>query len=158
MIVRRMRRLPLLGLLGAVACVSGTLRPVAPAAEFAVDASPPNAMEAMLSAVTLQGLPLRLEDRVAGVVETEYTDLGQYYQQELSQFPLAERLVRFRLIVVPAETGYGSTVAIEARYSPFMTNAENLGRRGERALPRDHPGMRLVLELQTTITERTRGQ
>lgn len=152
-----MTRLGLLGLLGAAACVSGALRPVAPAAEFAVDASPPNALAAALGAVTAQGLPLRLIDDVAGTVETDYTDLAQYYP-ETTQFPQAERLIRFRLIVVPAETGYGSTVAIEARYSPFMTNAGGVERRRERAIPRDHPGMLMVQELQTVITERTRGR
>jgi len=148
-----MKRLALVGLLGAAACVSGTLRPVRPGAEFQVDASPPAALEVALGAVTALGLPLRLHDPEAGVVETNYTDIVQYYP-EASQFPLGERLVRFRLIVVLADTGYGSTVAIEARYSPFMTGGDDTSRNRERAIPRDHPAMEMVRELQAAITTR----
>ena len=150
-----MIRYALLGALGAAACVSGTLRPVAPAAEFAVEGSPPRALDAVLSAVTSQGLSLRLHDPVAGVVETDYADIGEFYPNS-AQFPQAERLVRFRVIVIPAETGYGSQVAIEARYSPFAVGG-SIERRRERAVPRDHPAMQLVAALQEAITERARG-
>lgn len=144
-------------LFGAVACVSGTPRPVPPAAEFQVQAGPPEALNAALGAVTAQGLPLRIHDPAAGVLETNYTDLVQYYP-EAATFPQSERLLRFRISVVPSEVGYGSTVAIEARYSPFVTGGAEFSTRRERAIPRDHPGMMLVRELQRDITERAQGR
>lgn len=150
-----MIRRALMGALGAAACVSGALRPVSPATEFAVDATPARALDAALGAVTGLGLPLRLHDPAAGVLETDYVDLGQFDPNSM-QFPQAERLVRFRVIVVPAETGYGSHVVIEARYSPFATG-RGIERRRERAVPADHPAMRLVADLEEAITERAQG-
>jgi hypothetical protein len=68
-------------------------------------------------------------------------------------FSRAERLVRFRIVVIPADQGYGSRVAIEARYSPFMTGGE-IDRRRERAVPGDHPAMEMVTDLKEAITTR----
>lgn len=144
-------------LLGLAACVSGTPRPVPPAAEFQVDASPANALASALAAVTAQGLPLRAHDPARGVVETNYTDVAEYIQAA-RQFPPAERAVRFRIAVVPAQTGYGSMVAIEARYSPFLGGGTDVSVRRERPIPRDHPAMELVRELEQYITEHAGGR
>ncbi|MEX0690951.1 MAG: hypothetical protein WD934_09870 [Gemmatimonadales bacterium] len=152
-----MRRIGWVAMLGLAACVSGTPRPVPPATEFQVDASPANALAIALDAVTAQGFPLRAHDPVRGVVETNYTDIAQYVQAA-NQFPPAERTVRFRIVVVPAETGYGSRIAIEARYSPFLGGGADISARRERPIPRDHPAMELVRELERYITERAVGR
>lgn len=150
-----MRPAVALVLAGLAACVTGTPRPLPPSADFPVDAAPAGTVAAVLRAVSDQGLPLQRHDDVRGEVETSYVDIAEY-QPSASMLERAERLVRFRIMVVPAETGYGSRVVIEARYSPFAATGQ-IERRRERAVPRDHPAMQLVRELEEAITDHARS-
>lgn len=147
------------GLLAAaacgLACASGTPRPVAPAAEEVVAATMGVTHAAAVRAVTDLGLPLRWTDAAGGVVETDYVDVSTY-RPETVQYPPAERTVRFRLVIAPDPSNPASRLTVFAVYSPFRAGLTNV-RRGERAIPRDHPGMDLVRRMVAAIRRIAEG-
>lgn len=130
-------------------------RAIRPVAEEVFQASPRVTWTAALQAVTDEGLPLRTSDIDAGQVETEYVDVTSY-QPEASQYPLAERLVRFRVLVAIDPEGDGSRLGVLGIYSPFSTGLSNT-RRSERAIPRDHPAMEIVRSIVRRVREQIEG-
>ncbi len=141
---------------GTVACVSSRQRPLRPAAEEVVDASVRLAWTAALQAVTDQGLPLRLSDPETRTIETDLVDIAEY-RPEATQYPYAERLVRFRVLVIVDPESDGARVLFFAMYSPFQTGLSNT-RRNEREIPRDHPAMRLIREMASKVRKTIEGE
>lgn len=149
-----------LGVLAATALVAGCIRPgtrvVPPVAEEVMAADVAQTHRAAVGAVTDLGLPLRLADPIGGVVETDYVDIATY-QPQAGVYPMAERLVRFRIVAVPHEAGLtASRLAVYALYAPFRTSV-GTSRQGERAIPRDHPGMELVRRIVADVRKATGG-
>lgn len=140
---------------GAVACASSGPRPLRPAAEEVVDASARLAWTAALQAVTDQGLPLRLSDPDTRTIETDLVDVAEY-RPEANQYPYAERLVRFRVLVTVDPEGEGARVLFFGIYSPFQTGLANT-RRNEREIPRDHPAMRLIRDMASKVRKTIEG-
>jgi hypothetical protein len=128
---------------------------VAPAAEEVVPARPGVVHAAALSAVTDLGLPLRLVDAAAGVVETDYVDILAF-RPDATQYSPPERLVRFRIVVAAHESGPASRLTVYGLYAPFRTGLSNV-RRGERAIPRDHPAMDLVRRMVQHVQKSAGG-
>jgi hypothetical protein len=126
-------------------------RPIAAAAEEVVDASVRVAFAASLQAVTDQGLPLRNADPTALLIETDYVDVTTY-RPETSQYPDRERLVRFRVQMAVDPEGSGTRIAFFGIYNPFRSGLSNT-RRGERAVPRDHPAAALIREIARKVLE-----
>jgi hypothetical protein len=147
------RRLLAAGLL-ALGCRSGGPRPIRPAAEEVVAARATLVHPATIRAVTDLGLPLRFTDASAGIVETDYVDISGY-RQDAVQYPIAERLVRLRIVVVPHEEAPASRLTVYALYSPFRAGTDE--RRSERAVPRDHPAMDLVRRIVEQVRKMTEG-
>ena len=135
----------------SVACVRSGPRPIAAAAEEVVDASARVAFAASLQALTDQGLPLRNTDPTALAIETDYVDVTSY-RPEASQYPGAERLVRFRVQIAIDTEGSGTRIAFFGIYNPFRSGLSNT-RRGERAVPRDHPAADLLREIARKVLE-----
>jgi hypothetical protein len=82
------------------------------------------AWTAALQAVTNKGLPLRISDLDAGIIE-----------------------------VVAIDTlGAGTRVIVQGIYRPFFTGVGG-SERGERAIPRDHPAMDVVREVVAEVTK-----
>jgi hypothetical protein len=148
------RRLLAAGLL-VLGCRSSGPRPVRPAAEEVVAARVSLVHPAAIRAVTDQGLPLRFTDAAAGIVETDYVDIATY-RQDAIQYPSAERLVRLRIVVTPHEESPASRLTVYALYSPFRAGLTD-ERRGERAVPRDHPAMDLVRRIVEQVRKMTEG-
>jgi len=149
-----------LRVLAATALVAGCVRPgtrvLPPVAEEVMAADVAQTHRAALRAVTDLGLPLRLADPVGGVVETDYVDIATY-QPQAGVYPVAERLVRYRIVAGPHEAGSAaSRLAVYALYSPFRTSI-GTSRQGERAIPRDHPGMELVRRIVADVRKATGG-
>jgi hypothetical protein len=146
-------------LLAAVAlglgCTSATPRPVPAAAEEVVSGPPAVVHAAAVRAVTDLGLQLRYTDAAAGIVETDYVDMIQF-RPDAGQYPAAERLVRLRINVTPHEAAPASRLAVYAVYAPFRTGLSNV-RRGERAIPKDHPGMDLVRRIVEQVRKSAEG-
>jgi hypothetical protein len=146
-------------LLAAVAlglgCTSAKPRPVPAAAEEVVSAPPAVSYAAALKALTDLGLPLRSADQAGGVIETEYVDIIQY-RQDAGQYPMTERLVRLRVNVTAHEAAPASRLAVYAVYAPFRSGLSE-GRRGERAIPKDHPGMDLVRRIVGQVRKSAEG-
>jgi hypothetical protein len=120
-------------------------------AEEVVRASPRVAWTAALQAVTNKGLPLRISDLNAGIIETDYVDIVTYVPTA-NQYPTAERLVRFRVVVAIDTLGAGTRVIVQGIYRPFFTGVGG-SERGERAIPRDHPAMDVVREVVAEVTK-----
>jgi hypothetical protein len=106
-------------------------------------------------AVTDLGLSLRYLDEPTGVVETDYVDILTY-RPDATQYSVPERLVRFRIVVTPDTSGPASRLTVFGLYAPFRTGLSNV-RRGERAIPRDHPGMDLVRRMVQRIQKNAGG-
>lgn len=150
-----MRAGPLIALAVCAACVTSGTRTIRPVAEELIQASERVTLTAALQAITDQGLPLRESNPDAGVIETEYVDIASYYR-EATQYPFAERIVRFRVFVTDDPQSGDTRLAIQGIYSPFSTGLSNT-RRNERAIPRDHPAMQLVRSLVDHIREIAEG-
>lgn len=140
---------------GSVACASSGLRPLRPAAEEVVDASARLAWTAALQAITDLGLPLRLSDPETRIIETDLVDIAKY-RPEATQYPYAERLVRFRVLVTVDPDGPGARVLFFGLYSPFQTGLSNT-RRNEREIPRNHPAMRLIRDMASKVRKTIEG-
>jgi len=140
---------------GSVACVSSGPRPLRPAAEEVVDASARLAWTAALQAVTDQGLPIRLSDPENRTIETDLVDVAEY-RQEAMQYPYAERIVRFRILVTVDSESDDARVLFFGMYSPFQTGLSN-ARRNEREIPRDHPAMRLIRDMASQVRKTIEG-
>lgn len=149
------RALVILLAAGSAACGSSGPRPLRPAAEEVVDASARLAWTAALQAVTDQGLPLRLSDLETRIIETDLVDIAEY-RPEARQYPYAERLVRFRILVAVDPEGEGARVLFFGLYSPFQTGLSNT-RRNEREIPRDHPAMRLIRDMAAKVRKTIEG-
>jgi hypothetical protein len=149
------RRGLLAALVLGLACSSGKPRPVAPAAEEIIAARPGIVHAAALSAVTDLGLPLRFMDPAGGVIETDYVDIITY-RRDATQYSAPERLVRFRIVVMAHESTPASRFTVYGLYSPFRTGLSNT-RRGERAIPRDHPAMDLVRRMVQSVQKSAGG-
>jgi hypothetical protein len=139
----------------ALGCYSGKPRPVPPVAEEIVAARVSVTHAAAVRAVTDLGLPLRFADEATGAIETDYVDVTTY-RPDAAQYPAPERHVRFRIVVAPHEDAPASRLTVFALYSPYRTGLSNV-RRGERALPRDHPGMDLVRRIVTQVQKSAGG-
>lgn len=148
------RRLTVAVVLG-LGCATGRTRSVPPAAEEVIAATSGVTHAAVVRAVTDLGLPLRLTDAVAGVVETDYVDVSSYEPDAVS-YPAGERRVRFRVLVAPDETDPASRLTVFAVYTPFRTGLSNV-RRGERAIPSDHPAMDLVRRVVEEVRKIAEG-
>jgi hypothetical protein len=125
-------------------------RAIKPAIEEHVAATPAAVFQAAVKAVTDQGLPLREADPVQRVVQTNYVDIQTFDPLGAAQYPVAERLVRFRILVATDPQGPGSVVALVAVYAPFRTGFST-SERNERAIPRDHPGMKVARDIWADI-------
>lgn len=133
--------------LAAGACYhTGAPKPIAPVIDEVLPATPDVVFAAALKAVGDEGLPMRLHEDARGVIETEYVDIASYAPIEASQYPLTERLVRFRIVVVPNPQGPGTRFSIIAMYQPFRTGYSD-SERNARSIPRDHPGMVVARKL-----------
>jgi len=121
-----------------------------------VRASPRVAWTAALQAVTNKGLPLRISDLDAGLIETDYFDIMAYVP-EANQYPTGERLVRFRVLVAIDSLGVGTRVIVQCIYRPFFTGVGG-SKRGERGVPRDHPAMDLVRDIVAEVTKLNRRE
>lgn len=152
----RQQALLLLLAAGSVTCTSSRPRPLQPAAEEVVDASARLAWTAALQAVTDAGLPLRRSDRQTQIIETDLVDIASY-RQAAEQYPYGERLVRFRVLVMAGPEGEGTRIVFFGIYNPFQTGLSNT-RRGERAIPRDHPAMDLVRDMVKRVREILEGE
>ena len=141
--------------LTALGCARIRQAPLAPAAQAVVPASVSVTFVAARQAIVNLGLPLQQADQATGFLETNYVDVATF-QPEASQYPPAERAVRYRIVVTPNAEGPGSRVAIYAVYIPFA-NAMGDTKRNERAIPRDHPGMELVRRMMDDIKKVTGG-
>ncbi|MDH3496462.1 MAG: hypothetical protein OER21_06850 [Gemmatimonadota bacterium] len=139
------------------ACVRTGARPVAPVLEEVIRGRPAVTFAAALQAVTDKGLPLRQSDLDAGLIETNYVDLASYDPLGAGDYPVAERQVRFRLVIAPDTASIGSRVAIFVVYTPFRTGIST-SERNERAIPRDHPGMAIARELRDRTKRSVEGQ
>jgi len=128
--------------LAVCGCVTSGSQNIRPIAEEVIEASQRVLWTASLRALTNQGLPLRFSDPDEGIIETEYVDISQF-QQAAAQYPSAERLVRFRFLLREDPEGEGTVLAVQGIYSPFRSGLSNT-RRGERAVPRDHPAAGLI--------------
>jgi hypothetical protein len=127
-----------------------------PAAEEVTAASVSRTYAAALRAVTDLGLPLRMADQAGGVIETDYVDIAAY-DPLAQQYPAPERLVRFRVLSLPHDAGpESSRLTVFAIYAPFR-EARGTSRQGERAIPRDHPGMDLVRRMVADVRRATGG-
>jgi hypothetical protein len=131
-------------------CVKGGPRPVKPSLEEGFPSSTTVVYQAVLKAVTDQGLPLREADAANRVIETSYVDMAQFYPIESSVYPQTERQVRFRVVVAPSPEATGSVVAIFGLYAPFRSGYST-SERNEREIPRDHPGMTLIRKMRDAI-------
>lgn len=151
-----MNRLVLAAAALGLACSSGRSRPIAPSAEEVVAARPAVVHAAAVGAITDLGLPLRFLDESAGIIETDYVDILMF-RPDATQYTPAERLVRFRIAVAAHESGPASRLTVFALYAPFRTGLSNV-RRGERAIPRDHPGMDLVRRMVQRVQKSAGGQ
>jgi hypothetical protein len=137
----------------AVACVgSRGTKTLQPSAEEAIPASPSVTFQAAVKAVTDQGLPLRDAQPSTRVIQTDYVDILSFDPMGAAQYPTSERLVRFRVIVGPNPEGAGSVVAIYGIYAPFRTGF-GTSDRNERAIPRDHPAMRIVRRIRDDVAK-----
>jgi len=108
--------------------------------------------QAALEAVTNQGLPLREADLSTRAIQTDYVDVASFEPLGASQYPAAERMVRFRVLVGPNPQGPGSVVAIFGIYAPFRLGIST-SERNERAIPHDHPAMSLVHRIRDDIAK-----
>ncbi len=148
-----MRRI-LVVTLFAAACVKGGPRPLRPAVEVKIKATPNVTYAAVLEAVADRGLPLLKTDKDLHLIETSYFDISTYLP-EAQSYPNSERLVRYRIFVVEDTLTGGSDLAAVSIYSPFtIGSTRGTTRRDERATPKDHPAVKLVQE----IVDRTRLQ
>jgi hypothetical protein len=139
--------LALLALFTAGACVhSSPPKPIAPVIDEVLPATPDVVFAAALKAVEDEGLPMRLHEDARGVIETEYVDVASYAPLAASQYPLTERLVRFRIVAVQNPQGPGTRFSIVAMYQPFRTGYSD-SERNARSIPRDHPGMVVARKL-----------
>jgi hypothetical protein len=111
---------------------------------------------AAVRAVTDLGLQLRFTDAAAGIIETDYVDMTQF-RPDAGQYPPAERLVRLRINVTAHEASPASRLAVFAVYAPFRTGLSDV-RRGERAIPKDHPGMDLVRRIVEQVRKSAEGR
>ncbi|HET7039565.1 MAG TPA: hypothetical protein VFH97_06740 [Gemmatimonadales bacterium] len=148
------RRLLAAGVL-VLGCRTGGPRPLRPAAEEVVSARASLVHPAAIRAVTDQGIPLRFTDPAAGVVETDYVDISTF-RQDAIQYPAAERLIRLRIVVTPHEESPASRLTVYAIYAPFRNSLGDV-RRGERAVPPDHPAMDLVRRIVEQVRKTTEG-
>lgn len=134
-------------LISVAACVRPGSLSITPAVEEKLDASFRLTHASALQALSDQGLPLRIADAARGVIETDYFDIVTY-RADASAYPRSERLVRLRVIVAADSVTRGSTLAIQAIYSPFSTGTGRaVTRRDERATPRDHPANVLARQI-----------
>jgi len=130
-------------------CTSSAPRPISPAAEEILASTVAETHAAAVRAVSGLGLPIRVAEVADGVVETDYVDIASF-RPEAAQYPMAERLVRFRVAVIAHESNPATRMTVYAIYSPFRTGLTNV-RRGERAVPPDHPAMSLVRRMVTEV-------
>ncbi len=134
-----------LGIVAAVflaACTSGTPKPQPMAVEGIIDESTAIVYQAAIAALADEGIPLRLTDPEARLVESNYVNVGTYFPGSMDMYPARERQVRFKIFVAADTLGRGSTVGIQALYMPFQTGVYS--ERNERALPKGHPGLQLA--------------
>jgi hypothetical protein len=148
-----MRLTPLGAVVLAAGCAgSSGPKTLRPAVEEVMAASPTVVFQAAVKAVTDQGLPLREAEPSRRVIQTDYVDIASFDPTGASQYPSSERLVRFRILVGPNPEGAGSAVAIFGIYAPFRTGFST-SERNERAIPRDHPAMKLVRAMRDAIAK-----
>ena len=131
-----------------------TPEPIADSLVVAMDVH--NATLAAVRAVTDEGLPIRLFEPKAGLVETEYFDLTARLTQ-YDNIPVAERTIRLRFIVRGHDGSNEKSVirvqVLQAAYFP-----RNFRRRDERAVGRHHPGTELahlIVSRLGALTEKT---
>jgi hypothetical protein len=154
-----MRRLAVALLAGGAVggCVrSSTPRPVAPVIDEVLPATPDVVYAAALKAVGDEGLPLRFYDAATDRLETEYVDIATFEAVDASQYPTAERLVRFRVVAVQNPQGPGTRVSIFALYQPFRMDLSS--ERNARSIPRDHPGMSVARKLLDRMKQAVGGE
>lgn len=123
-------------------------RQLKPQVQEELNASPAVVFQAALKAVSDQGLPLREAEPSTMVIQTNYVDVASYDPLAASQYPAAERQVRFKVMVAPNPSGSGSVMAIIGVYAPFRTGYST-SERNEREIPRDHPGMAIIRRIQS---------
>jgi hypothetical protein len=138
-------------LLAGCVTSSGT-RTLRPSAEEVMPASPTVVFQAALKAVTGQGLPLREANEAARVIQTDYVDVASFDPAGASQYPMPERLVRFRVLVGANPDGTGAVIAFFGIYSPFRVGIGTT-ERNERAIPRDHPAMAVVRKMRDDVAK-----
>jgi hypothetical protein len=133
------------------ACVhSSAPKALTPQVEETVSASPSVVFQAALKSVTDQGLPLRESNAATLVIQTNYVDVATYDPLGAQQYPTAERMVRFKVLIAPGEGGKGSSFAIFGLYAPFQTGYSSSDR-NERPIPRDHPAMAVLRRIHDDI-------
>lgn len=138
------------------ACVHSAPKTLVPSIEETVKGTPDATFQAALRSVSNQGLPLREADPTSRVIQTEYVDMTEYDRQVSSQYPAAERVVRFKVLIAPNPNGPGSSVAIFGVYSPFRIGFAT-SERNERTIPKDHPGMVIVRRIREDIVKAVGG-
>jgi len=147
-----MRRWPAwVAILVIAGCVkSSGPRQLKPQVEETFNATPAVVYQAALKAITDQGLPLREAEPSAMVIQTNYVDVISYDPLAASQYPTAERQVRFRVMVAPDQTGSGAVLAVIGLYAPLRTGYST-SERNEREIPRDHPAMVIIRRIQSDV-------
>jgi hypothetical protein len=86
------------------------------------------------------------------VIQTNYVDIASFDPMGSSQYPTNERLVRFRILIRANTEGAGSVIAIFGIYAPFRPGIST-SERNERAVPSDHPAMRVVRDMRDAIAK-----
>ena len=142
-------------LLTLAACRPGAPRPIPMAFDEVLKAPQNVVFQTMLQEFADQGLPLRSAQPDPGILETDYFDVSQF-RQGAQDYPPNERLVRIRVLVGPDSVSLGTRMGVQVIYTPF---GDPMGstRRGERAVPKNHPVMEMVKAMVEDLKNKTRG-
>jgi hypothetical protein len=100
---------------------------------------------AVRSAFSHLDIPLELFLPDSAVVESGWLDIATI-RHEAESYPSDQRVVRFRVLILPDSTGHATQIFVEALEQTEVNRRIGTTRSG-RLVPRDHPAMLVAREL-----------